>query len=772
MTTTMRLTSCLGLVLALAACGGDIHPYDNDGGGGGQDSARVDRGQQDTFWLDPNVDNDGDGYTYNQGDCDDTNPNVHPGAKEICTDGIDNDCNGYTDGQEPDKDGDGFGPCQGDCDDTNPNVHPGAKEIAGNGIDDNCDGITDDDIDGDGYLGCGNPGAPAPPLCDCDDNDPDVHPGAREICGNGKDDDCNGYTDAQEPDQDGDGWGPCSGDCDDTDPNVYPGAPETVDGKDNNCDNLVDEDLDGDGWTVANGDCDDHDPTVNPGVLEICGNGKDDNCNGVTDTDCLTPCDLAAMTRSNVGCEYYAVDMDNENSAAGACYAIIVSNPDTTRTANVRIQRWVSGVAQDLTFPTLGTTRAVAPMGLQVFRVSGACSSPGAAITTDAGLDGTGLQSRGAFRIVSDNPVVAYQINPYEAATIHTTDASLLIPTAALDRHYFVISYPQTLPSARGSWDLRGTMNVIATQDNTTVTITSSTSTRGGGSVPALTTGQTWSTTLNAFDNLQIETLTTPNDLSGTYVVATAPVAVFGGNECTDVPQGMGYCDHVEEQMTPLSTWGTKYVAARHPPRASEKALWRLVAANNATTINFTPAAVHAPYTLARGQVVEFDAMQDFVAESTDPLKPFFLVQIMKGAEQTALESGTDINSLGNLRGDPAMCLSVPTEQFLSRYVVMADPTYSYNWLVVVRSNSTDQIYLDCLNPIPAAKFVTIPGTTYQVARIRLSAESGGVDGTCTSGTRTIWGAGPFGVWAWGVYADTSYGYPGGMNLQRIYPVN
>jgi len=45
--------------------------------------------------FDPNAgDNDGDGYAESQGDCDDTNPGIHPGAAEICGDGIDQDCNG------------------------------------------------------------------------------------------------------------------------------------------------------------------------------------------------------------------------------------------------------------------------------------------------------------------------------------------------------------------------------------------------------------------------------------------------------------------------------------------------------------------------------------------------------------------------------------------------------------------------------------------------------------------------------------------------------
>jgi len=125
------------------------------------------------------TDLDGDGYYANQ-DCDDNNPNVHPGAVEITYNGLDDDCNSAT--PDDDLDGDGY-LLAVDCNDNNPNVHPGAVEITYNGLDDDCNSATlDNDLDNDGF--------PVPE--DCDDNNPDINPNAVEIPDNDIDENCDG----------------------------------------------------------------------------------------------------------------------------------------------------------------------------------------------------------------------------------------------------------------------------------------------------------------------------------------------------------------------------------------------------------------------------------------------------------------------------------------------------------------------------------------------------------------------------------------------------
>ena len=86
---------------------------------------------------------DGDGYTESQGDCNDQDTAINPGAIDICGDDIDQDCNGsdpVCDPLDPDTDGDGYTESQGDCNDDNAAIYPGAIDICGDGIDQDCSG--------------------------------------------------------------------------------------------------------------------------------------------------------------------------------------------------------------------------------------------------------------------------------------------------------------------------------------------------------------------------------------------------------------------------------------------------------------------------------------------------------------------------------------------------------------------------------------------------------------------------------------------------------
>ncbi len=280
---------------------------------------------------------------------DDTGSAECEATTEVPYDGLDQDCDGV-DLTDVDDDGYDSAAVAGgtDCDDEDHAINPGATETC-SGVDDDCDGLVDDDDDSvtgrdtwyadndsDGY----GDAAAAQPACeipsgyvqdnaDCDDSDAAIHPGAAETC-DGQDQDCDDEIDEDAldatdwyADADSDGYGDpdttvtnCEAppdhvaddaDCDDTDSLTHPGAEELDDGKDNDCDGVVDVEICGDGLDNEEDglvDCEDGDCAEDTGCTEqgYCTDTSDNDDDGLTDCDdddCWGDC-AAAPYRARV----------------------------------------------------------------------------------------------------------------------------------------------------------------------------------------------------------------------------------------------------------------------------------------------------------------------------------------------------------------------------------------------------------------------------------------------------------------------------------------
>jgi len=514
--------------------------------------------------------------------------------------------------------------------------------------------------------------------------------------------------------------------------------------------------------------------------------------------NCVDACERARAERSYVGCEYWAVDLDNarissvENASAQP-FAVVVSNP-SGMTAHVVVERNLAAPGWPLSLEILDEVD-VPPQGLSVIELPWAevdGSPPG---SYDAGGH-SALTSR-AFRVRSNVPIVAYQFNPLENVDVFSNDASLLVPRSALDTEYRVLGWPQTIadtddPATDFHRNLRAFLTIVGVTEGTDVEVTVTADVVGATHIPALTAGETATFHLGPFDVLNLETGDYLADFTGSRVVADQPVVVFSGSEASDVPYvpdlSTRRCcaDHLEHQLFPLSSAGTEFVAARTPMRTpvvaaagapvsvleEEPEYFRILATEDDTVVVTTLPPPNDRHRLDAGEHVTFEAWCDFTVTASQPI---FMGQFT--ASQAVV--GIDLDIPG---GDPTFILVPPVEQWREVNVFLTPNKYAFDFIVVVAPRDTP-VRLDHL-PLPAHCEVAHPvcgglpeSSPYVIHRCQLSFPVVRADrpppdnvepGEQDDGYHVLDADGPVGLIVYGFDKHVSYGYAGGLDLKRI----
>lgn len=510
---------------------------------------------------------------------------------------------------------------------------------------------------------------------------------------------------------------------------------------------------------------------------------------------CVSLCESTLKISSNIGCEYWSVDLDNDRSLPpipnkqGVSpemipHSVVITNPGI---ADAEITFTLMSYCADGSQCSPGITTCNG-------KKSSVCDKPGqpyklkiANNIVPAGgsrafdmpvlnLPDSGIERKGIF-VQSTQPVVAYQFNPYNSEGAASNDGSLLLPVNTLGKTYFAVAKP-----SRGAVPLLGALanfgfvTVVATSlGKTTVYVTPrqplianpALQVPQDGSKPAnLAAGQTYAFELDQFEVLNLSHQPSgdplkpgqqPPDLTGTKIDATKAVAVFSGHQSAAVVDDIkaqftdewDTCctEHLEEQLMPLQAWGIEAICIKTKPRGVEIDEWVVVAGEDGVSLSTNPpiSGLNGTLLAKAGDKVRVQTDDSFVLSATGKIQ---VVQYTVGHGMTQPKSAGGITT-----GDPTMLLIPPKKQFRSDYVIQTADGYGTNWLTIVRPKGVT-IQLDG-NNLSGGNFTGVGNGDWEYAYIEVQ-----------KGTHTLQAEQPFGLSVYGYGGVTAYGYPGGMNLQ------
>jgi hypothetical protein len=247
-------------------------------------------------------------------------------------------------------------------------------------------------------------------------------------------------------------------------------------------------------------------------------------------------------------------------------------------------------------------------------------------------------------------------------------------------------------------------------------------------------------------------------DLTGSIVTSNYPISVLSGSSCTVVPYLIPRCDHLVEQIPPVSTWGTRFVTVPLKNR-TEYDIFRFIAAYNCTDVSLS--CVNATGHMARSSI--FTLEEGMYKEERIPSSDFCIVKSTNRLLVMQYSVGTRVDGVN---ADPFMAILPPVDQYSNNYT-FATPsneiqTYRHfiNLVIPATFFQPDQISFDGKMSFTADEFVELKdGSGAAFYALQKS-----IDG----GSHTLVHSNPysqFGLLVYGFGIRNSYGYPGAYSL-------
>jgi PKD repeat protein len=313
----------------------------------------------------------------------------------------------------------------------------------------------------------------------------------------------------------------------------------------------------------------------------------------------------------------------------------------------------------------------------------------------------------------------------------YTADATVVLPTDAIESDYYVLTGSEN-SNINGVTELL----VVAKENNTQVNINPSVAATGHGA------GTTYTVTLDSGDVYQVKA--NANDLTGSHVWGAngKDFAVFAGNVCTNYG-GCTACDHLFEQMFPVSAWDTAYVTVPLKTRAND--LIKVLSKTAGTQV-FRNGTLIA--TLNAGQSFQYSSSTSDYIRATNPIA---MAQFSIGG------------SCDNQNGDPFYIVLSPLSRSLRSITFNAFQSAvitNYYLNITVKTSCLSTVTLDGAL-VPAASFTTVASNpTYSTAQLDITQGDHTVSSPCGI-VATVYGYGSF----------ESYGYSAGSNIIIPYTV-
>jgi len=325
-----------------------------------------------------------------------------------------------------------------------------------------------------------------------------------------------------------------------------------------------------------------------------------------------------------------------------------------------------SGTTGSVDVPGLGFT---SPFAIPTGGLATVVLPAGAMLSASDGVEDLGVH------VTASKAVVVYGLDVHA----DSADSDLALPVPALGLTYYTVSYTPDVPFS-------SQFAVVATADATHVTVTPT------AAIAAHVPGVDFGVSLGAGRVYQAQS---SGDLTGTKVVADSPIAVFSGNPWADVPIGVGFADHLVEELLPVASWGTDVFVIPSALRTAAERL-RIQVSTPSQLVTMSPGG---GVMLDPGGSVENSFGTPVRLQSN---QPFSVAHFATG--------GFDDNGTG----DPFLLVPLAVERFARCYLVATadDGTiFPDNFAnLVVPAAAVGQIGLDG-TPISAGSFVAI-GTT------------------------------------------------------------